>query len=393
MAPVAESLGWGLGLWALTSLMVLGAGGFGWMHVMSPGDRAETMLESFSNWDGFWYSSIVDYNYTFDPNEWSSVAFFPAYPVLAQWVMQLSGCSTRLALLIVSQTSLAIGFVVFHAYLRRRFGHLHAQFAPTALVLFALFPPTFFARFTYSEGLFICLVAVTLLAVECRWPLVVLAAIVGAATAARPVGVALVPVLAREIWLRSPSGIGLVWRCGLLLPLSMWGLIAYAIHLDWKFGDPLLFVKAQQAWNMHPGTPFSEKAQCLLTLQPLWGTFVDPVDSGVFMIEKTLGSTRSNACVFLFGVFLVGLGAWKRWLNWPERLAAIGLLAIPYVTRAYEGQFASFARFTSVVLPIYISMTFIFLRLPRFFQWAYLSISVFMIVLLSALFTAGFGLI
>jgi hypothetical protein len=53
----------------------------------------------------------------------------------------------------------------------------------------------------------------------------------------------------------------------------------------------------------------------------------------------------------------------------------------------------SFARFTSVVLPIYITLTMIVVRLPSLARISYLLLCAWLISLLAALFAAGHHLI
>ena len=101
-----------------------------------------------------------------------------------------------------------------------------------ALAAFALVPCSFFFRLAYSESCFLAVAILCLLAMERRWPVVVVAILVGLCTATRPVGVALaLPFL----WhLHKPTG----WRSFLLnaawlIPLSCWGLLAY-MEMQWR---------------------------------------------------------------------------------------------------------------------------------------------------------------
>jgi len=373
----------------------MSAGAVGWRYIV-PKRGPVTLIESFQRWDGSWYDSIVNHGYSYDASKKSNVAFFPAYPVLGAGLAALTGCGVDWSMVIVSQVCLALGFVIFHRYLALRWAQADPLFAATALLLLAVFPPTFFFRFAYSEGLFFCLVAAALLAVECRSSLVVLALIVGFATGVRPVGVGLVPIVIREIWRRSSTWSGFLGRCSLLLPLSLWGLIAFSIYLYIQFDDPLLFAKAQRAWDGHAHSTLIGKIVGLLTLKPIWGAFLPwsghAIGSDIDLLPQTWGGSASNAVFFIWAVFLIIIG-WRRgWLSWTERLAALGLLGIPYVTRAFESNFLSFARFSAVALPIYVPMALVFLRWSRMMQWTYLLLCVWLLILASALFAAGFEL-
>ncbi len=386
-AGLALDLGWGLGLWLATGIVILGSGWFGWRYLIPNIDSASNTIESYRNWDGNWYRSILEKGYNYREGIGSNVAFFPCYPLLSAAVQRCTGCEMTMAMLLVSQGSLAIGFVAFFSYLRRRFATLPA-YAPAALVLFALFPPTFFYRICYSEALFFCLLSLTLLAVECRLPLVVPAFFAGMAASTRPVGVALALVILREIWVRSDNWKHFVFRCAWLLPLSIWGLIAYSGYLYDRFGEPLAFIKAQEHWNLHPAAPLSEKLYALVTLKPIWGSFV-PGSGHCFgtnldLVGYPMLASGANGIVYVFGLFLLGVGVWKRWLNTNELLVTLGLLGIPYLTRGFESHFLSFAPFTSVAIPIYIPLTMLFMRAPRFAQVTYMLISAWIIIMLSA---------
>src|SRR4051794_1894803 len=45
------------------------------------GFTGDFLFDGWMHWDGAWYSSIAEHGYTYRPNEMSSVAFFPAYPL------------------------------------------------------------------------------------------------------------------------------------------------------------------------------------------------------------------------------------------------------------------------------------------------------------------------
>lgn len=64
--------------------------------------------ESYANWDGQWYKSIASTGYFYNPDAQSSVAFFPAYPVLGKIVAEITGLKVDLALLLVANLSFVI---------------------------------------------------------------------------------------------------------------------------------------------------------------------------------------------------------------------------------------------------------------------------------------------
>ncbi len=265
------------------------------------------------------------------------------------------------------------------------------------LLAFAVFPATFFFRMMYSESSIVCLIALTMLAVEARAPLWLIAFLVGLATGARPVGVGLALVVVREIARRSETWQAFAGRCLLYLPLALWGIVAYSSYLAVQFGEPLAYVNAQRAWDAHPPVTSEEKAIALLTLKPIWGSFLP--DSGYFFASDTalgeiaVSASGANAVVFIFGLALIAVGIGKRWLNVTECLIAAVLLGIPYLTKGVESQFLSFARFTAIVLPIYIPLGMLLIRLPLTLRIGYLLLCTWLITILAALFTAGYHLV
>ena len=66
------------------------------------------------------------------------------------------------------------------------------------------------------------------------------------------------------------------------------------------------------------------------------------------------------------------------------------LLLIPYLTRAYEMNMASSARFAAVVFPVYVVIGEGLARLPPIVSTALLAISAFFLGAFSALFAGGY---
>jgi hypothetical protein len=86
-----------------------------------PLSKPEDALHGFANWDGEWYLRIAQSGYDYDPSQPSSVAFFPAYPLLARGVSRVLGVDPVVSLLVVSHASLIAAFALTVAYVRLRF--------------------------------------------------------------------------------------------------------------------------------------------------------------------------------------------------------------------------------------------------------------------------------
>ena len=73
----------------------------------------------------------------------------------------------------------------------------------------------------------------------------------------------------------------------------------------------------------------------------------------------------------------------------PEIVLSAALLAIPYVTRAYEMCMASHARFAVVVFPAYIVLCRLLGSLPPWVTWVVIGAFTMMLMTWTALYAAG----
>lgn len=238
------------------------------------------LLDGFARWDSGWYRSIADSGYFYaGPNQQSSVAFFPAYP-FAMRVVALAVGNLILAGVLVTLACGAAVSVLFHRWVDAFLGRPSANVA-LALLLFYPFAFYLFGA-VYSDALFLAAVLGAFTLLERERPM--LAGLVGiVATAARPVGIALVVGLViRVLEIRGvlPGSRGAV-MAGTALPvapereriallprridlralrpgdlgvgLSILGLVAFAALLYVRFGDPLAFARVSSAPGWYKG--------------------------------------------------------------------------------------------------------------------------------------------
>jgi hypothetical protein len=389
MAWWSKPLPLGLLVYALTSSIVLLGASFGHQFVAPPRETPGPGLhEKFSAYDGGWYKWIAAHGYHYDSNQQSPTAFFPLFPLLGRGVMDMTGLGPTWALLIVSHICLAAAFVLAAVYLRGRCPPPDRNTISLTLLALGLMPATFFFRMTYSESTFLLLILLFLLGIQRDWPLPALALIAGLASACRPVGVGLLLPLLIYAWRRSPSRRAFLTRAALIAPLACWGLLAYAAFLYVQFGDPMVFAKTQVHWG-RPAPSSGAKILALLSYQPIWEIFLWQPPSGwsVFTWEQV------NPVYFAVSVVLILFGAWRGRLNVYETSLAAMLLLIPYVTRAYEMNMASSARFAAVVFPVYLVVGKELARLPPAVSAVLLSICTFFLGAFSALFAGGHPII
>jgi len=221
---------------------------------------------AFAWWDGWWYVGIARRGYRFfRPGRQSPVAFFPVYPLLMRLVGSVAGGPLIAGIVLTVASGLGAA-VYFHRWCVRKFGPDSARLA---VLLLLLYPFAFYLMgAVYADALFLCAAVGAFLALENDRPVVAgLAAAV--ATAARPVGVALV----LGLWVVALERKGLLGRlrpdrargwatrrgrftwadCGLLLaPL---GMAAFCAFLWIRFRNPLAFLDTAGApgWDQPLG--------------------------------------------------------------------------------------------------------------------------------------------
>ena len=151
-----------LGYYYFTLIIVMMGVEFGYNYVSlfreHPDSPTRTdVLSCYANWDGRWYQRISTEGYTYSPDQMSSVAFFPLYPLLASFFVKVFSLRSEWALLIVSHSTLIGAYFLFLRYMRSRSRESTEDDLQNALLAFAFFPMTCFFRMTYTESLFVLL--------------------------------------------------------------------------------------------------------------------------------------------------------------------------------------------------------------------------------------------
>jgi Gpi18-like mannosyltransferase len=220
-----------------------------------PLSASKFVTQMLTSWDGLWYLRIVRSGYprsVINPvtyyDDDARAAFFPGYPMLVRAINRvLPGGDTASALLL----NLVLGglFILLVGLLARRFGG--NRLAGRAMVLAAFFPGSFVLSFAYSEALFTCLAAVTLLfLLDHRFLLAGGAAAL--ATATRPNGLALVLACAVGALgaCRTPDGWRWRWRPIVGTLVSPVGFVAFQLFLGSHTGERSVWFRVQrQAWG------------------------------------------------------------------------------------------------------------------------------------------------
>ncbi|HEX2117989.1 MAG TPA: hypothetical protein VHF91_02305 [Acidimicrobiales bacterium] len=225
-----------------------------------PPFRGWRWLQGWAQWDSGWYAAIADGGYAYVPGRQSTIAFFPAYPLVMRAVAVLVD-NAYVAGFVVTVASGMAAARLFYAWLRER---MDRRSTWAALGLLLLYPYAFFLYgAVYPTAFFVMTVVGAFVLLERGHPW--LAGMVGAlATAARPSGVVLVVALgvraferrrARQAEAEAASdarpGRPAWWDAGVLL--SGLGIGAFCLYQWRRFGDPLAFVTVQEAWDQEGG--------------------------------------------------------------------------------------------------------------------------------------------
>ena len=314
----------------------------------------------------------------------------------ARLLSRVTSLSLKQSLLVTSNLFFFAALVCFSLWERERnlLPDAPALDPGTLSMLICLFPTAFFFRIAYSESVFLFFTAIVFLGISRQWPRWLIALLVGAGMTTRPVGVVLALPFALHLWSASPSLRNFVLRQLPLLAISFWGLLAYCLFLWFSFGDPLAFARTQDHWNYHSKSLLSDQLLSLSSMEPIWGMF-DPQSSfyrPIFSDPSTQAAyyvMLTDRMIFLFMLTACVVGWQWQWLNRIEASFAFGLLLFTYVLRAYEMNFYSQARFSTVCLPAYLVIGRALARLPSEWSIVYFSLSSLLLFFNICVFTAG----
>jgi hypothetical protein len=311
-------------------------------------ERAE-FWDPFTRHDSGWYHGIARDGYYYTPGGRSSIAFFPAYPLLMRYAGALFGSrpsDTYRGGIAVSWLAFVIAAVgLFH--LARL--DLPDEQAERAVLLMMVFPFAFFFGAVYSEALFLAAAVGAFYFFRTRQFL--LGGLCGAVvTATRVNGVLIWPALAWLAWRAiAPgrvSGASSLWtrealRAAIGLLLVPAGVGAYSLFIYQWTGNPIEWAATIQRWGYYPGgAPW-------LVLVNLVKTLV--TEPYVYLTSgKTAPYDTLNGIAAI--VFVVSLP-----FVWMRLGAAYGLfmaanLWLPLSSGVFEGM----GRYCAVMFPFFI---------------------------------------
>jgi len=161
--------------------------------------------------------------------------------------------------------------------------------------------------------------------------------------------------------------------------------------------DPLAFFRAQDFWRHRVPESVFDKAISLASFDPLSLAYIPDSPGYARLVRDPAPALFSlqfaNPVFFVGAASLVIIGAWKRWLSWPEIALSAGLILVPYVAKGYEMCMASQGRFVAAAFPIFIVLGNILGRLSWPWAAAVLAFFASYLAIYSAMLAAGYVLI
>lgn len=205
------------------------------------------VLSLLVKWDGGWYvvAATEGYPRSTVPGQGLDAAttlpFFPLFPLVIRLFDAVLPGGVEVAAITAGIVTGATAAVVVWLVARVLHGE---RVATVASALFAFFPSAFVFTMPYSEGIFVTLGGLSLLALlKERWLLAGVAAAL--ATATRPNAIAIAFCCA---W---AAGVAIVkhrrWKAIVAPALAPLGLVAWFLFLWHHTGDPLVYFDAQEA--------------------------------------------------------------------------------------------------------------------------------------------------
>ena len=315
---------------------------------------------TFAQWDSGWFARIALHGYDVS----QTAAFFPLYPLCLAALRHLTG-STIVAGSLLSLAAGATGAVLVR---RIALELLTPRLADDSLLYVALYPIAFVFTALYSDALFLALAAGAMLAGLRRRSLAagVLCAL---AIATRIVGLALLPALAVLLW---PRRRRLRDAAGLVpLALSPLVLLAFALYLRSRFGDPWSFTHAEGVfWLRHTGP--------LGPLSGLWDSTTAAWHGSLELLRHLPRSGRGAPyppavqwAIWNVVQFVLLLAAiWLTVVAWRRLGPALGLysaatIAIVLTSPAAVVPLVSFPRYLLGDFPVFIALATVTEQRPR----------------------------
>ncbi len=220
------------------------------------------------NWDGGWYQSVVTHGYSFngDFGNYSNIAFFPGLPLIGRLAYLISSGNEIIYLTIIVIFNIVLLFLTIKCsisilYLISGKKEIDLKFRALLALLIASMPSILFYISLYSEpillfGLIHCYYY------SLRKEYLKASIFAGIASSAKSLGIVGLLIIMSSIILNEYGNVlksslksntnrflKNLPKLILLVTVGLSGIIGFSIYQNITLGDPLAFVKIQQAWS------------------------------------------------------------------------------------------------------------------------------------------------
>lgn len=292
---------------------------------------------AWANFDGEHYLSIAAFGY-----KQFEQAFFPIYPMLISVIARIIPIANFSVLLNLTLIGLLISNISFVIALIGLFKLISIDFskklALMTILLYLLFPTSFYFGSVYNESLFLLLsVWAFYFARKDKW---LLAAIFGFfASATRVFGFLLLPSLLLEAYLQRKKILQVSWI--ILIPL---GLVFYMVYQGITVGDPFAFYHLQE--RVGP-----QHQQGIILLPQVYYRYFKIL----FSIQFNQPIYQTIILEFIVGIlfFILPIYGYFKKLRLSYLLYAMVGFLLPTV----QGSFSSLPRYVLVLFPSFLIMS------------------------------------
>ncbi|MBU2100525.1 hypothetical protein KKG83_07600 [Candidatus Micrarchaeota archaeon] len=221
---------------------------------------SNSLFDLFFYWDSVWYISIVERGFSYIPGEFSTVAFFPLYPLLIK-LFSFVLFDSKLSGYLISNISFFLALFFLYKLISLDYSK---SIASKTVFFISIAPLTFFFSIIYTEGLFVFLAILSFyFARKKQWFYASVSGFFLALT--NVLGVLIIIPLLMEYFDLTLKNLNLNYFRLLIkkiepdiffFSLPPLGLLTYMFYLFLEFNEPLAFKKALFDWSAREFVPF-----------------------------------------------------------------------------------------------------------------------------------------
>lgn len=329
---------------------------------------------SWGGFDGVHYLTILQEGYQ---GAALTPAFFPVFPLLGKFLNFFIG-NRFLAAFFLSNFFTWVSALLLFSLVKKE----HAKVRWLTIIIFFVFPTSFFFGAVYNESIFLSFVLGSfLMARKKKWNLASI--LVVSASATRIVGVLLVPALLVELWSQSSKKnkesfklfLKKNYKTIIIILFGALGLFSYMFYLWKTFQDPFFFFHLQKSFGagrqstliLYPQV-IARTLKILLTARPIdlkYFSYLQDFIAGVgglIILLLSYRKIRLSYLVFSLGAFL-----------------------LPPLT----GTLSSMPRYILVCFPVYMYLALL-LKKKTVLKFSFMTISLLLLILNTILFIQGY---